>query len=99
MYAYDMALKAGRKAMNNFETDYFKVGVPFNATVLKANSPLIEVSGLDKVVSTLLYSSDASSQLATISNGELVVENGVHMNYDSIKATVVATMNALGSRK
>lgn len=99
MYAYDMALKAGRKAMNNFETDYFKVGAPFNATVLKANSPLIEVSGMDKVVSTLLYSSDASSQLATISNGELVVENGVHMNYDSIKANFVATMNALGSRK
>jgi formimidoylglutamate deiminase len=98
LFAYDMALKAGRKAMNNFETDYFKVGEPFNAAVLKANSPLIEVSSIDKVASTLLYSSDASSQLATISKGELVVENGSHKNYESIKSDFASTMMQLGSR-
>ncbi|AJR02376.1 formimidoylglutamate deiminase [Siansivirga zeaxanthinifaciens] len=71
LFAINMATLAGRKAMNNFNTDFFKVGTPFNALVMDASSPLISTTSLENLSSTFVYSSDVSNNLTTISHGKI----------------------------
>lgn len=97
-YAIDMALQSGRRAMNNHETEYFKVGCLLDAAIISAKSPLLEVSGMDRLLSTMVYSCDASHHLATIVRGELVLNEGRHRDYDQIKDSFIQTMKELGSR-
>ena len=98
MYAYDMALKAGRKAMNNFEGEYFKVGTYFNAVLIDANAPLIACSSDANLPSTILYSTDATMQYGTISHGKLVVKEGRHIEGNRVRNEFVTALKALGNR-
>jgi len=97
-FSIDMALQSGRKAMNNFSTDYFKVGESFNAVLMNAKSPLIGTSSERSLLSTFVYSSDVSMQFGTISNGKLVVKDGKHIESESIHANFISTINKLGNR-
>ena len=71
LFAINMATQAGRKAMNNFNADFFKVGTPFNALVMDASSPLIGTTSLENLPSTFVYSSDVSNHVTTISHGKI----------------------------
>jgi formimidoylglutamate deiminase len=97
-YAVDMALISGRKAMNNFSTDYFKVGESFNAVLMNAKSPIVATSSLKNLLSTFVYSSDSSMQYGTIANGKLVVKEGQHINQDNVHSDFINTINKLGNR-
>lgn len=68
-FAIEMALLSGRKAMNNFETDYFKIGEKFNASIIDANSTLLSMTSNNNLASSIVYTSDATNQLGTIVNG------------------------------
>lgn len=98
LFAFDMALKSGRKAMNNNSEAYFKVGDYFNAVLLDANAPLIGSSSLENLPSTILYCTDATMQYGTISHGKLVVVEGKHQSYDEITAAFINTIKRLKSR-
>lgn len=98
LFGIDMALKAGRKAMNNFNTDYFKVGEPFDAIVYDANSPLLACTSVEHLSSTIVYSSNYKMHLGTMVNGKWVVHQGNHMHEDTIKSNFIKTINALKSR-
>jgi formimidoylglutamate deiminase len=97
-FALDMALMSGRKAMNNFSTDYFKVGQSFNAVLMNAKAPLIATSSLQNLLSTFVYSTDTSMQYGTIANGKLVVKDGKHVNTDSIHSSFIDVIGKLGNR-
>lgn len=97
-YAIKMSQIAGRKAMNNFETEYFKIGTPLNAALINANSPLILSTELENLTSTILYSSDISMQYGTISHGVLNVANGIHKDFERIASNFVQTIKELGNR-
>ena len=71
LFAINIATQAGRKAMNNFNTDFFKVGTTFNALVMDASSPLISTTSLENLASTFVYSSDVSNHVTTISHGKI----------------------------
>ncbi|MFT5858837.1 MAG: formiminoglutamate deiminase [Flavobacteriaceae bacterium] len=96
-YALDMATIAGRKAMNNFSSAYFKVGEALNASVVDERSPLLASCSETNLASTILYTSDAAQQSATISNG-VYMENGKSTAYDQIKSDFIATLNQLKNR-
>lgn len=96
-FAIEMATRAGRKAMNNFESEYFKVGEVLNASVLDPKSPLLASCSDDNLASTIIYTSDATQQAATIANG-IYMENGLCSNYDAIQANFVSTLNELKNR-
>ena len=68
-FAIEMATIAGRKAMNNFESTYFKVGEKFNASILNASAPLLATTSNINLASSIVYTSDATNQLGTIVNG------------------------------
>ncbi len=93
LYAIDMACRAGRKAMNNFTPEFFKVGESFNAALIKADSPLIASSKLESLTSTIVYTADATMQAGSIVNGKITGEN-----YSEIVNAFVRTINELGNR-
>ena len=98
LFAFEMASTAGRKAMNNFEEQFFEVGQPLNAIIYDDKSPLIESSSIDNMASTILYSSDASAQQATIINGKEVVTASKHFNNESISNKFYKTIRELDNR-
>lgn len=98
MYAFEMATKAGRKAMGNDTLEFFKTGVHFDAAVIDATAPLVACSQPENLTSTIVYSTDVSMQLGTIVNGEWKVKNGKHLNNDKIVKDFTDTIGQLGNR-
>ncbi len=96
-YAIEMATLAGRKAMNNFESQYFKVGEKFNASILDANAPLLATSSNDKLSSAIIYTADATNQLGTIVNGDYTPINDLK-NRDEISNEFKKVIGELGNR-
>lgn len=72
LFAITKATIAGRKAMNNFETEFFAVGADFDACVINANEPLLANVSLENLASTILYSADASQIYGTFVAGKLI---------------------------
>lgn len=98
LFGIHMALKTGRKAMHNFNEQYFKIGQPFDAVVYDANTPLLACTSLENLSSTLVYSTDSQMQLGTIINGNWVVKNNIHLSNISIKENFIKTIKALKTR-
>jgi len=98
LFAIDMTLINGRKAMNNYCQDYFKLGEVFNAVLMDANSPLVACSSLDNLMSTFMYATDSSMQFGTIANGKLIVKNGAHKDSDKILSNFIQVINTLKNR-
>lgn len=71
MHAISKITEAGRRAMGNTNTDFFKVGRPLNAALIDASAPILATTSEENLASTMLYSSDASMALGTICKGEL----------------------------
>ena len=96
-YAINMATLAGRKAMNNFESEYFKIGSKLNASILDANTPLLGTCSNTKLSSAIVYTADATNQLGTIVNGNL---NSVTelKNRDQIISNFTRTIGDLKNR-
>ena len=84
--------------MNNFESDYFKVGTPFNACVIDGAHPLLANCSNKNLASTLVYASESSMHAATYAYGKKLVDNGVHFDKDGIRTTFSTVMRDLGSR-
>lgn len=97
-FGIDMALKAGRKAMNNFNETYFKVGQPFDAVVYDADSPLLACTTFENLSSTLVYATDSQMHFGTITDGNWVVTKNGHINQKEIQTNFVQTINAMKSR-
>ena len=98
MYAIEMATSTGRKAMNNFTSDFFKIGEPLNAFVIDDSSPLLSTTSIKNLSSTIVYASDASMQLETIAYGKEIVTSRKHNSYLIVKENFIKTMEQLKSR-
>lgn len=97
-YALSMATFAGRRAMGNHSTKFFSIGQNFDAVVMDANFPLFAVTSLENLLSTIVYAGDCSSTLGTIVNGEWVVQQQRHHNYEKIVADFKEVIGALKYR-
>jgi formimidoylglutamate deiminase len=98
LYAFEKATIAGRKAMNNFNAEYFKVGADFDAALISNNHPLIENCSIENLASTILFSSDAKMNYGTISKGNLVVKGGDHFKVEDVKEEFSAAIKELANR-
>ncbi len=96
--AIDQALIAGRRAMNNFEKEYFKIGEPLNACVISSGHPLIQTSADESLLNTMIYSLDETSQEGTIVNGQWKSKNGQHERHDEFSADFIRVMKELDLR-
>ena len=98
LYALEKSYYSGAKAMGRKVNSFVEVGKKFNATIYKKNSPLLSVTTAQNRACTILYSSDASIQLATFSRGKLVSYKGEHRKQEQITEAFKATMQELGNR-
>ncbi|MBL4861849.1 MAG: formimidoylglutamate deiminase [Crocinitomicaceae bacterium] len=96
-YAVNMATITGRKAMNNFTTEFFKVGERLNASIIDASSPLLATCSLENLTSSIVYTADATHQWGTIVNG-VMMKDGKSENYDKIKSKFLETLHELKNR-
>ena len=97
-FAFEMATKSGRKAMNNFQNEFFKVGETFDASLVDASHPLLANTSTENLSSTILYSCDAASMLGTISGGNEVVKDRKHINHSEVTSRFSAAINTLKNR-
>ncbi|MFT5777323.1 MAG: formiminoglutamate deiminase [Crocinitomicaceae bacterium] len=97
-FAIDMATIAGRKAVNNFSTEYFEVGAPLNASIYDADAPLISMSSDAALSSTIVYTSDANHHLGTIVNGAMIPKNGKQPQSESIVDNFKKVLGELKNR-
>ncbi|MDX1349028.1 MAG: formimidoylglutamate deiminase [Putridiphycobacter sp.] len=97
-FAIEQTLVAGRKAMGNYNNQYFKVGEKLNAVLIDANHPLIATASEEHILNTIVYASDVSMQYGTISNGQLIVKAGMHLNQGEIQTNFIKTIKSLQNR-
>ena len=86
LFAINKATISGRKAMNNFEAEFFKVGADFDACVINADASLLENVSLENLASTIVYTSDSSHISGTFVRGKLIEKDE---NYWEIKERFV----------
>lgn len=98
LFAIEKITHAGRKAMNNFNQQYFKVGEYFDAALFDADSPLIATSSENYWASTIVYASDATHQKGVISKGKLIHLNDENEFYTKAKNEFIQCLNELKNR-
>lgn len=82
LFAITKSLIAGRKAMNNFEPEFFKTGADFDACVVDADAPLLADVKMETLASAIVYTADTSNIYGTFVKGKLIRKDG---NYEKIK--------------
>ncbi len=82
LFAITKATIAGRKAMNNFQTEFFAIGADFDACVIDSNTPLLANVKVDNLASAIVYSSNVSHFYGTFVSGKLFQKDE---NYQQIK--------------
>lgn len=82
LFAITNATLAGRKAMNNFEEEFFKIGADFDACIVDANAPLTANAKPENLASTIVYTADVSQIYGTFVKGKLIQTD---KNYEKIK--------------
>jgi len=95
-YAIKMATISGRKAMNNFTNDFFKVGENLNAVVYSGDSPFLATTDAERRASTILYTSDVRASGLTIVNGKFIDKNS--NNHEEVERKFIETIKELGNR-
>jgi formimidoylglutamate deiminase len=80
LFAITKATLAGRRAMNNFEEDFFAVGADFDACVIKTDEPLLANTSLENLASTIVYAGDASQIYGTFVAGKLIQKDETHQS-------------------
>jgi formimidoylglutamate deiminase len=76
----------GRRAMNNFETEFFAPGAGFDACIIDANAPLLADVSPENLASAIVYTADASQLCGTFVAGKLIQQDE---NYERIKRDFV----------
>jgi formimidoylglutamate deiminase len=86
LYAICKATVAGRRAMNNFEAEFFAAGASFDACIVKSDEPLLADVNPENLTSAIVYSTDASQIYGSFAAGKLIQKNE---KYRRIKETFI----------
>jgi formiminoglutamate deiminase len=72
LYAINKATIAGRRAMNNFESEFFAAGASFDACVINADEPLLANVKTENLAASIIYATDAAQFYGTFTSGKLI---------------------------
>ncbi|MDP5099497.1 MAG: formimidoylglutamate deiminase [Crocinitomicaceae bacterium] len=97
-FAIEMATFAGRKAMNDFSSEFFAVGNKLNVCLMDETAPLLASTSKEKRTSSIVFTADTTHHSGTIVNGQLVTSNGKHYKQNEIRATFASTLKSLSNR-
>jgi formiminoglutamate deiminase len=73
--AISRTIVSGRKAMNNFQNDFFAEGNSFDACIIRADEPLLSNTKPENLASAIIYTADASQIFGTFVGGKLIRKN------------------------
>lgn len=96
LFSINKSVIAGRKAMNNFQKDFFAVGEDFDACVINADSPLLSNVSLQSLASAIVYAVDSSQIDGTFVSGKFVKNSE---NYKEIKESFIKVVNRFRREK
>ncbi len=83
--AYEQAILSGRRAVGRTDLrNFFEVGKPFDALIIRDDVPLLAQTAPVHRLATILYSSDASWHLGTWVNGQWQILEQQHKHKASI---------------
>lgn len=82
LFAINQTTAAGRRAMNNFQPEFFAVGASFDACIIKADEPLLSNTNFENLASTIIYTADVSQISGTFVSGKFIRKDE---NYNRIK--------------
>jgi formimidoylglutamate deiminase len=97
-YMINAEIENGRMAMGVNTKDHFAINQPLDCVVADAKSPLVLSTSLSNLLSTIVYSSDASIMSGTLVNGKWVVKNQHHQNRSRIAKAFSTAMMQLKNR-
>ncbi len=97
-FALEQSIINGRASMDNIETAFFKIGRPFDALIIDSENHLIKSTRPENMMSTILYCTDVSINIATVVNGKWVINNQRHANQTTISSNFVKAIKDLGAR-
>lgn len=97
-YLVNTEIVQGRVAMGLGEQAAFAEGQPFNAVVYDSTAPLLAVTNAEKLMTTIVYASDASMTLGTMMNGNWVVKNNQHRDMESIRRNFTNAIRSIKNR-
>jgi formimidoylglutamate deiminase len=86
LYALTRATVAGRRAMNNFETEFFAVGASFDACVINADEPLLANVRTENLTASIVYATGAAQVYGAFVAGKLIRKDE---KYQRIKADFI----------
>lgn len=89
------AFLAGVNATGEGAAEYFEIGQPLNAFVIRNEHPLVAYAGTDSIADRILYAPEASRAECTIVNGRIVSENGRHVRGDEIRRRFASAIGGL----
>ena len=89
LFAITKATIAGRKAMNNFEAEFFAIGASFDACIIKADEPLLAQTKPENRTSSIVYATGASQIYGTFVAGKLIQKDE---KYQQIKWNFIDCM-------
>lgn len=72
LFALGRSTVAGRKAMNNFEKEFFAGGADFDACVVDSETPLLEDLNAANRASAIVYTADVSQVVERFVAGKLI---------------------------
>ncbi len=87
LFALTNATVAGRRAMNNFEPEFFVTGADFDACVIYEEEQLLENVSFENLASAIVYTANVSQINETFVAGKLVEKDE---NYWTIREKFVA---------
>ena len=78
-------IPSGRRAMGFSANNFFERGHTFDAVVYKSDQPLFFAGRKENILSSIVYTSDASAIFGTITAGRWIVKNQIHIRSAEIR--------------
>ena len=97
-YMINEEIQAGRKAMGSKSGEHFDIGMPLDALVIDAQSPLISTTSLSNLLPTIVYSADSNYFLGTITQGRWKVKKNRHLQQDVIRPAFAKALQEIKNR-
>lgn len=97
-YMAEAALINGRIAMGLRSDEALEPGKALNVVVYDAAAPLLANTSQEKLMASIVYTSDSAMVLGTMVNGQWLVKHNKHVNGEAIQAAFAKTIRNIKNR-
>ena len=98
LFAIRTCWEAGRAAMGQEDSEFFEVGAALDGLVISNENPLVAATGMDHLMSTIIYSSNPRDYKGVIVDGEWIYKDGQAKNGGAILRNFLSVLKELDIR-